>query len=433
MNKKKSIKSVLFLWLGSLLGSGSTFVIYWILARKLGPETFGVFSSALATITVFSLISGFGVSQVWLKLFGEEGWRAIRWLKPSMYFVLLTLGLVSVLLFAWAFFGPHDVITKQLLLLMLFFMIGLITVNLVSSKLQLEERYSFLAFWQLLPNLSRLVIIATSYYVLNITLAILDIGVVYATVGIIATVFGFFELYKMYNGKFQLKGHKTNQGQTFNIPKIRDIFAEAWPFGLGSFFAFIYVQSDIIMLKYLVGDEQVGFYNVSFVVLTSIYLFPSILYQKYLMPKFHRWANFDREKFYSVYKKGNIAMLVLGVIIMSLVLLLSKFFIPLFFGEEYTESIVLINILALTLPFYLVAFSVASALVTKNHMKKKVIYMGVVAVLNLLLNFYLIPVYQGKGAAIATVISNAVLVVIYFYATNKYVFFDKKRINNEFR
>lgn len=72
MNKKQAVKSVTFLWKGSLLGSGSTLVIYMILARYLGVEQFVVFSSAIATITVLSLFVGFGVSQLWLQHFGIQ-------------------------------------------------------------------------------------------------------------------------------------------------------------------------------------------------------------------------------------------------------------------------------------------------------------------------------------------------------------------------
>jgi O-antigen/teichoic acid export membrane protein len=174
------------------------------------------------------------------------------------------------------------------------------------------------------------------------------------------------------------------------------------------------------------GDEQAGFYNIGFVILSAIYIFPSALYQKYLMPKFHRWANHDRNRFYDVYQKGNIVMLILGIIISVVIFASSDFFIPLLFGAQYVKSIELVNILALTLPFYLVAFSVASTLVTQEHMKRKVIYMGLVALFNVILNLILIPIYQAKGAAIATVVSNALLLAIYYYAANKYVFSDKK-------
>ena len=48
--------------------------------------------------------------------------------------------------------------------------------------------------------------------------------------------------------------------------------------------------------------------------------------------------------------------------------------------------------------------------------------MGFVALLNLGLNFLLIPLYGAIGAAVATVLSNLVLLILYYYATEKYVF-----------
>ena len=96
MSKKQAVKSVSLLWLGSLLGSGSTFVIYIILARELGVDNFGLFGSALSTVIIFILLAGFGISQFWLKIFGQEGWNAIRWIKPSLKFVGLTICFVFI-------------------------------------------------------------------------------------------------------------------------------------------------------------------------------------------------------------------------------------------------------------------------------------------------------------------------------------------------
>lgn len=426
MSTKKAIKSLSFLWMGSLLGSGSTFVIYMILARELGAEKFGVFSSALATSVVLSLIAGFGVSQSWLKHFGKEGWEAIRWLPSSFKLVTLSVVFVMSILFMWAFFGPHDEVTRNILLVMSLFIIGQMIIELVSVKFQLEEKYLNLAFWQLLPNLTRLIIISLLVYTIANEVETIDIAYIYALVAILFITIGVYQLYNMNSHKFELKGHGEKNIFNLFIPKVSEVLSHSWAFGLGSLFAFIYVQSDIIMVKYLAGDEQAGFYNVSFVILTAIYLFPSVLYQKYLMPKFHRWANYDRDKFYYIYKKGNLVMVLIGSITMLLVWTLSDVVIPLFFGNEYLESIHLTNILALTLPFYLMAFSVASTLVTKDHMKRKVKYMGIVAIFNILLNLILIPMFQASGAAIATVTSNILLLSIYFYANKKYVFTDMR-------
>jgi O-antigen/teichoic acid export membrane protein len=427
-NTKKAIKSLSFLWMGSLLGSGSTFVIYMILARELGIEQFGLFSSSLATIIIFSLISGFGVSQSWLKHFGQEGWGAIRWVKPSLKLIFVSAIFVLMLLFLWVHYGPVDPITKNILLIMSVFLISQMIIELVSVKLQLEEKYAILALWQLLPNLLRLIVIVLFTLLSSTMLNVLDVSIIYASIGIIFILIGIYQLYNI-NNNLQLKGHKHTDNINTNSPKIKDVLSHSWAFGLAGIFAFVYLQSDIIMIKYISGNKAAGLYNIAFVVITAILIFPTVLYQKFLMPKLHRWAIQDESKFYLVYKKGNIAMFVSGIVIMILLLLSSGFLISLLFGDSYVGSILVLNILSITLPIYFVAYSVGATLVTRNNMKIKVKFMGVTAITNIVLNLILIPLYGSIGAAIATVISNIMLLLLYYGYAEQVVF--KNRIKKE--
>lgn len=211
---------------------------------------------------------------------------------------------------------------------------------------------------------------------------------------------------------------------------MKNVFFEAWPFGMASFFAFIYLQSDIIMVKYISGDIEAGYYNTAFVILTAILIFPSVLYSKFLMPKYHRWANHDKSKFYRAYKKGNLVMLLSGGMIMLIVVMFSYLFIPLLFGNEYILAIPLVNILSLSLPIYFVAYSVGATLITNEHMKLKIKLMGLVAVINIILNIILIPIYGAKGAAISTVISNIILLILYYITAENKVFIKIKRNEN---
>lgn len=429
MNPKKAIKSVSLLWLGSFIGSGSSFLIYMILARKLGSGNFGLFSNVLAITTIFLLIAGFGTSRVWLKLFGSEGIKALRWVKPSLKFVAITLIIITLIIFCLVSFLIEDIESKKLLLLMIFHVCGYSCIDLVSSKLQLEENYTCLSLWQLLPNFTRLIFIAVGYYLLNITFKLHDIGFIYFIIGLVFSLLGAYQLYKMSQGNFALKGHTNIRNSIYKAPAIKDVLKETWPFGLAGLFAFIYVQSDIIIIKYLIGDNQAGIYNAAFIILNVAYTFPSILFAKFLMPKYHRWANFNRAKFYNFYIMGNKAMFFFGLLGLVVICVLSRYFIPLIFGNDYIDSIEIINILALTLPFQLVAFSVESTLVTMDNMKKKVACMGSVAIINVVFNFFLVPIYQAKGAAIATVMSNAILLCTYFYVAKTHVFQDKNQLN----
>jgi O-antigen/teichoic acid export membrane protein len=421
MNLKKNIKNISYLWIGSLLGSGSTFLIYILLARKLSPNEFGIFSSALALLTIFILIGGFGISQFWLKIFGKEGWGAIRWIKPSLQLLFINLLIISILISLWAVYGPHeDIYTKKVLLIMILFVIGQIIIELVGAKFQLEEKYLQLSIWQLLPNIFRLVFILIVILIFEIS--IIKIALIYSIISILFIIIGIYLLFIIKKGNIALVGHVKKNVKEKKKPTLINTLSESWAFGLAGVFSLIYLQSDIILVKYIIGNKEAAYYNASFIILSAILIFPTIVYQKFLMPKIHRWANNDKDMFYNVYKKGNIIMFTMVLVIMIILLFISEYLIPLVFGENYINAILLTKILAISIPMTFLASSIGSTLVTTTHIRKKVGYMGIVAIINIILNLYLIPIYGSLGAAWATVSSNLLLLILYYIAVNKYVF-----------
>ncbi|MCY1363059.1 hypothetical protein D9M69_498030 [compost metagenome] len=172
----------------------------------------------------------------------------------------------------------------------------------------------------------------------------------------------------------------------------------------------------------MTGDGAAGVYNVAFTVMAAVYLLPSVIYQKFLLPKMHRWANSDRARFYKVYRQGNFAMLLLGVAAMLAIWLSAFWAIPLFFGKHYAEAVTLLNILAPCAPLMFLAFSFGGVLVTQENMRLKVKVMGGVALINVLMNLALIPTWGTKGVAISTVLSCLALMVAYFWCAQKIVF-----------
>jgi O-antigen/teichoic acid export membrane protein len=255
------------------------------------------------------------------------------------------------------------------------------------------------------------------------------VTLIFSLVSLLFIVIGTVYLWNMYVGKWQLKGHieKENSGITPPSPRPIELIKSIWPFGLATFFYIIYYQSDIVFLKYMVGDHAAGYYNVAFSIMAAIYLFPGVIYQKYLLPKMHRWANQDEDKFFQVYSYGNKAMLILGVVGMFGIWSTGFWAIPLLFGSEYQDSILILNILALSTPLIFLAFNSGATLVTKDYMRIKVKYMGVTALINIILNVLLIPIYQEVGAAVATVLSNFLLMVLFHHGAKNYVFNDDRR------
>ncbi|MFH7326593.1 flippase [Desulfurivibrio sp. C05AmB] len=420
----KAFQSISVLWIGTMAGAGLAFATQVVLARVLGVEQFGAFSAALAMVTLVAPLAGFGVAGYWLNAFGREGWRARRWLPSSFRFLVFSTLLVLSLILLWAWFGPHDETTVWLLTILALHALGQAAIELTSAKYQLEGRHLRLATWQFLPHLGRFVLVVLFLYLVGTEhLATSHAAIVYAIVAVTMLMFGAWQLSLMARGRVELEGHSPLlpevKPETLEIPGSLDVVSASWPFGLAGIFYIIYFQSDLILLKYLAGESAVGIYNVAFVVMTAVYLFPSVVYQKFLLPRFHRWAHHDVDKLRQAYRKGNLAMLVLGVAAMLLLWVLAPQMLPWLFGEQYLAAISLLIILAVAIPFRFVASGAGAVLTTRNYIRTKVLLMGTAAVFNVVLNLLLIPFYGAKGAAIATVITEfTVLLMYYGYSTS---------------
>ncbi len=244
MGKKQAIKAISLLWLGSLSGAGFAFLTQVILARQLGPSEFGVFASALATVTLLAPLAGFGIAQYWLKAFGEEGWGAMRWLPPSFRFIGVSTVLVIAILMGWGLYGPHERSAGWVIVILSGYVLGQVSIELVSSKLQLEEQYINLAAWQLTSHLARFILVVILSFGLTGWMNSLNVAVAYAVVSGVVALLGCVHLLRMSRGDLNLKGHVQlpSSLEVALVPTVRMVISQAWPFGLSVMFYFIYYQ-----------------------------------------------------------------------------------------------------------------------------------------------------------------------------------------------
>lgn len=430
-NKLASLKIISFLWVGAILASGISFVVQVALARGLGAESFGLFSATVGTINLIMPLAGFGISAFWLKVFGEEGWGGMRWLRPSFNFISLSTGLVIFALVVWAYLGPHDAVTSELLKVMSLLVLGNVSLELLKSKLQLEEKYITLAGWQLAYPLMKLILLMSLVYVDRAN--IMNVGWGFSILSVATFILVASSLYQMLKGKFSLKGHGSSAA--FN-PKIMppisitEVSKQSWVFGFAGMFYVIWSTSNVVLLKYFLGNESAGIYSVSLLVINAICILPGVVYSKYLMPKIHRWANQDIPKLRETYITGNKIMLILGAFMMLGVFLFGELMIINLFGKEYSKSASILLLLSITLPIKFVGHSVGAMLVAKENMHKKVKLMGFVALLNVAINIVAIPLWGVYGVAISSIVSECVLLFLYYILVKKVYLDNNWRVIN---
>lgn len=422
MSRSLVYKALSALWFSSLLGALFVFLLQVTLARQLSVEQYGIFAAAFTLVALFIPLAGLGVAQLWLKSFGEHGIAAHQMIKPSFYVLLINLSLVGAVLVSWSLLGPHGDMMQLAIQLLFLYLCGMVALELLATRLQLEERYLTLSLWQVLPSLTRLLVILALIYLLQDAFSLSYAVSALAFVGLAMLLLSFIWLQPMIQGKIQLKGHSaTPQTPAKTTPptSIKAVYSKAWPFGVADWLHLILFQSDIILLQYLAGEQTAGYYNVAFIIIAATLLFPGVVYQRYLLPKMHRWAYHDPHTFHKVFLKGNRIMLAFGILAMLATWLLSPYFIPLVFGEKFTPSLTILNILALAIPILFLSSSYGAVLVTQDNIKTKVKLMSWVALLNITLNVLLIPQYAAMGAVAATLISYSVLLILYILASKK--------------
>jgi len=423
---KKIFTGVSPLFLGGAVSSILFFTCQLLLARNLDPRGFGLFSTAFVFITILSPLAVFGIQHVWLKKFASEKEKGKRWVKPSLKLVVLSFTICLFLLLCWSFLGPHESNFKWILLGLSPLILGHLSMELVSARFQAEEKYSSVAVWQSLPNTLRFFAILFLIYFSVGELNIYSLVFFYSFIALVVSLFSIKFLKDLVKSSAFYSDSKEvilpKVSHFLNSLKSTDVLKEAWPFGLAAIFYLIYLQSDLIFLKYMINNESAGIYSASYTFLLAIYLIPGVIYQKFLLPKFHRWSNFNQKRFLEVYQAGNGLMFTLGILFLVLLFPIVSYLVPLFFGEAYLQAIPLVQILILCIPIKFLASSVEIPLFTRDYMPTKTLIMGAVAFVNIALNIYLIPLYSFYGAAASTLISEFLLLVFYALAVKRDVF-----------
>lgn len=413
--------TVSMLGVATAIGALMVFLTQALLARQMGPAEYGLFASSLATVTMLAPLAGFGLTQFRLKVYGVEGWAANRWLKPSMRFTVVTTLLATAMVIAWAMAAAPRDGTRASLLALTPVILSVLTVNLVSSKLRLEDRYTRMALNQMVIPGSRLALAIGLLLVPQLTGRFVALS--YGAISLLVALSAIPQIRTMFRGEIALKGHGpriASAATSVATPGVADVWSQAWAYGVYAALYPVFFQISTILLKYIQGDAQAGMYAIALAVMTAIYLIPATIYQKFLLGKLHRWAAHDKPKFRLVYRKGNFVMFALGIAISAAMVSLGPWLIPMIFGEQYRRVVAILMVLALCPPIRFLSTAMGSALLTENHMRFRVYAMAMATFAAIAGNVLLIPGFDELGAAWATVAAEAVLLAGTYYGVRRF-------------
>jgi O-antigen/teichoic acid export membrane protein len=169
----------------------------------------------------------------------------------------------------------------------------------------------------------------------------------------------------------------------------------------------IYNKIDIIMLEKMSGSAEVGYYSGATKFIYP-FMFISGAFMTAIFPKLAKHSE-EKDKFKSIQNLALYYLGGIGILLSTSLYLGSDLIFELFFADKYDASIPIFKVLVWYLAIVFIYGPINNSLVAKNKVKF-LVYMNLfMIVLNVVLNFFLIPVYGAKGAAAATIVCEVLI------------------------
>lgn len=190
----------------------------------------------------------------------------------------------------------------------------------------------------------------------------------------------------------------------FDLGIARKWLSESWPLLLSGVAIIVYTRIDQIMLAHLASERALGIYSAAVKVSEVGYFVPGILATS-LFPSIVRTQELGTDA-YNIRRQHYFDLsVVLAVAIALPTTILAGPIIHLLYGDKYTEAVPILCALVWATLFVFTGGARQQYLIAEGHMKFSFAATLVAAILNVVLNIFMIPRYQGFGAAIATLIS----------------------------
>jgi len=390
------------------------FVGIWV-ARYLGPEQFGLFSYAQSFVGLFAAIATLGLDGIVVRELVKDGTRRDELIGTAFWLkVMGAFGVLAILAFA-VNLTSNDTYTNTLV-----FIIASATIfqsfNVIDVYFQAKVLSRYVVFANVISLLlSSIIKIALILYEAPL---IAFAWVVFFDSFVLAC--GFVYYYIKNNSTFNIKN------LTFNKSTAVSLLKDSWLMALAGAAILIYMKIDQVMIMEMMDAEAVGQYAAAVRISELWYFIPMVIASS-LFPAIINAKAHSEELYYARLQKLYDLMVWMAIAIALPMTFLSDRVVNLLYGEQYNQagSVLMIHIWAGIFVFLGVAsgkWFMAENLQMLSFWRT---FNGMV--LNVVLNFVLIPKYGIQGAAVATLLSyfTAGLLFDFFNIKTRKVFFTK--------
>lgn len=379
-------------------GFGFTIMVFPYIARKIGAEGIGKVQYIETIVNYFILfinlgIFGYGKREVAQYRDDEEKLNNI--VNELLTILYITTFLGSIIYFVFIFFFSINTIDRNLFIIYF--------TNILLNVLNVEWFYVGIENQEYMTKRNMLVKLISGILIFIFIKKKEDIYI-YVLILILATagsnVYNFINLKKYIKLKL-----KTYQNYKKHLKPIFYLFSASLAISIS-------YNLDSIMIKNMVGDAELGYYALA-LKFGKLPMVIGTTLIAVLSPRLNSLLSKNKiEDYFIIWNKGINIMFILYIPCMIGMILLATPLTLILGGKEFLPATIMFQVFAVYI--FITGFSVSTGVALGTHRKDKEYFLSVAAgaILNFIFNIVFIPKIGAVGAAIATIITEVIAIII---------------------
>lgn len=392
-----------------------SFIYFSYLATRLGAENTASYFFALSFSTIFSVFVDFGLTNLINREVAKNQESDQKLLSNAIGIKILSSIIIFILIiFTSKILGYSQYLIKMILLSSLIMILDNFTslfFSIVRGKHNLKyESIASVAF-QIIVAIIGYLTLQTTKDPFTLLFALLFAS----TINLIYSSFIISLKYKL-----SLK-------VGFDKKFIKILLYMALPFAISAIFTRISGNIDSVILSKMSTQKALGCYALAYKI-TFAFQFIPMAFSASLYPAFTHFYNYEKEKLYNIFNKSLKYLLLISMPISIGIVAIAEPITLKIYGVDFIDSILTLKILILNLPFIFLTFPTGAFLNACNLQKTHTKNIGITMITSIMLNFILIPIYAQNGAAIASVLSSILYLVLNINSSIKKIEYKSKEL-----
>lgn len=391
------LKNASWLMLGKVMQMLLSLIVGVLTARYLGPKNYGLINYGASYVALFSSLCTLGINSIIVKEFIDKPKQQGEAIGTTLVLraIASLLSIVTIMSVVFVVDGDErtTIIVVAICSLSLFFHI-----------------FEVFNYWFQSQYKSKVTAIVTftAYAIVSIYKIILLVK----DADIYWFAFSTSLDYICVAALLYLTFRK-NKGPRLSFSKIKakEILTKSYHYILAGMMVSIYGQTDKFMLKQMLDESAVGYYATS-TAICGMWTFVLAAIIDAMVPRIAELHKNNKEEYYKKNRQLYAIVFYLSIFVSLFFLIFGELVVKILYGESYLPAVQPLKIITWYTAFSYLGTARNIWMVCENKQKYlKYIYVGA-AVMNVIMNLILIPIWGTSGAAAASLLTQIATSII---------------------